>query len=369
MTINLKISGQTLTVDAPELAEKSIGKLFCVIDADAEWDGLTMRLIFRSVSKVNLIARQTVVTDRASVEVPAEVIRQGYLYINAVGVADGGAVQLTTGDMEVPFEIKSVTGLSAATGTAVSPTQYDELLSLIGDLSANLGAVEELASSNEGAIGTIGEALAKMSSGTQIVRGASTDGAAYTATGDDLPNVVIGSGGTGGKGSQIVFIPDAANISAEPTLQINGGGVVRIALRASENQGDNDLSPSATVTVPVGALMRGVPYTMTFCGAYWLVDSAIGADLFCANTGEEATLMRAVAAKTVELESGGEIAVPVVDPLDVGASHNIGYVSVNRTKAEQLAAMQTGRTEIPSVGTVEAMIEAALKEFYEQYIQ
>ena len=112
-----------------------------------------------------------------------------------------------------------------------------------------------------------------------IARGQSADGIAYTATGDDLPTVSVADSGAQisavGKGRQIVFVPDTQNASVAPTLQINDGEVIPIRLRAPKNQGENDDAPDATLQVPVGALMRGVPYTMTFCGMYWLVDSMI----------------------------------------------------------------------------------------------
>ena len=109
-----------------------------------------------------------------------------------------------------------------------------------------------------------------------IARGISNDGIAYTATGDDLPTVKAGSSCSHiGKGRQIVFVPMEKNQSTMPTLQINGGEVIQIRLRAPKNQGTNEQSPEATLPVPVGALMVGVPYTMTFCGMYWLVDSQI----------------------------------------------------------------------------------------------
>ena len=72
-----------------------------------------------------------------------------------------------------------------------------------------------------------------------------------------------------------MFVPMEKNQSAQPTLQINGGEIIPIRMRAPQTQNNDDQSPEATLPVPVGALMRGVPYTLTFCGKYWLVDSQI----------------------------------------------------------------------------------------------
>ena len=110
-----------------------------------------------------------------------------------------------------------------------------------------------------------------------IARGQSEDGVAYVAAGENLPGVNPGSNRDhAGKGKQIIFIPDhSSNTIESPTLQINGGDAVPIRMRAPKNQGQDESSPDATLPVPVGALMVGVPYTLTFCGKYWLVDSQI----------------------------------------------------------------------------------------------
>ena len=65
------------------------------------------------------------------------------------------------------------------------------------------------------------------------------------------------------------------NASNAPTLRLNGGEIIPLRLRAPRNQGYNDDTPDATQPIWIGALMRGVPYTLTFCGKYWLVDSMI----------------------------------------------------------------------------------------------
>lgn len=110
-----------------------------------------------------------------------------------------------------------------------------------------------------------------------IARVQSEDGAAYVTAGENLPDVNPGSNGNhAGKGKQIIFIPDdSSNTIESPTLQINGGDAVPIRMRAPKNQGQYESRPDATLPVPVGALMVGVPYTLTFCGKYWLVDSLI----------------------------------------------------------------------------------------------
>ena len=145
----------------------------------------------------------------------------------------------------------------------------DSLMAAIGDLSA-------LTTSDKGSIVA---AINWLASGAAlpVAKSYSDDGISYTATGDDLPVVSATSANHGniGKGRQIVFIPYAKNANTAPTLQLNGGSVIPIRQRAPRNQGIGDQAPDATMPVPAGALMRGVPYTLTFCGKYWLVDSQI----------------------------------------------------------------------------------------------
>ena len=95
----------------------------------------------------------------------------------------------------------------------------------------------------------------------------------YSANGDNLPVVQKASGQTEavGVGKQIVFLPGRANLTTAPVLKLNNGETVEIRLRAAEEQ-----SSVKTLTVPVGALMEGTPYTLTFDGTYWLIDSVIG---------------------------------------------------------------------------------------------
>lgn len=112
----------------------------------------------------------------------------------------------------------------------------------------------------------------------------------YIAAGDDLPTVSVRNDSNNtphvGKGAQIIFIQRSgySNTTTSPTLSLNGGEAIPIRVRASQNQGDYDSNPEATMEVPIGALMVGVPYTMTFCGKYWLIDSYIAANYGATDT-------------------------------------------------------------------------------------
>ena len=97
-----------------------------------------------------------------------------------------------------------------------------------------------------------------------------------TDDGGVLPEVQTGSGGSHvGKGSQLILVPLQSNGAQGPSLSINGGEPVEIRRRADKNQGTDEQGPSATLPIGAGVLIRGVPYTLTFCGLYWLVDSLI----------------------------------------------------------------------------------------------
>ena len=149
--------------------------------------------------------------------------------------------------------------------------------------------------------------------GLPIARGESNDGIAYTATGDDLPVVLATSAEQSnvGKGRQIVFIPYAKNANTAPTLQLNGGSVIPIRQRAPRNQGSNDQSPGATLPVTAGSLMCGVPYTLTFCGKYWLVDSQIATvpAPTATDAGKVLTVSEAGAAVWTAVANAEEVAV------------------------------------------------------------
>ena len=202
------------------------------------------------------------------------------------------------------------------------------------------------------------EALATMQSVLPVARASSADGIAYTATGDDLPTVQTGSHDTQtdpvGKGRQIVFVPMAKNQSTMPTLQINGGEVIPIRLRAPQTQNNDDQSPEATLPVPVGALMRGVPYTMTFCGKYWLVDSQI-AQFSCAGNEYQAAVMRAMADVASGMTDGDTIGMPIVNSMDGIAGH-VSSAFIARSAAENTSPPANGSVRLPTEQRVEEMI-------------
>lgn len=163
-------------------------------------------------------------------------------------------------------------------------------------------------------------ALATMTSALPVARASSGDGIAYAATdagsGCTLPTVSVADNWSQisavGKGRQIVFIPHVKNASNAPTLRLNGGEIIPLRLRAPQTQNNDDQSPEATLPVPVGALMRGVPYTLTFCGKYWLVDSLIYSGIplpTAADAGKVLTASADGSAAWVAVKNAEEVAV------------------------------------------------------------
>lgn len=202
------------------------------------------------------------------------------------------------------------------------------------------------------------EEARKLSYCLPVARGMSKDGAAYVATGENLPDVKPGSNGThAGKGKQIIFIPDlSANKIENPTLQINGGEAVPIRMRAPKNQGQYESSPDATLPVPVGALMVGVPYTMTFCGMYWLVDSQI-AQYACAEDQSQAELLRESARQLVSLSETDTIGMPIINSLDgVGTAK----ATIVRSETEDGNPDVSGNVTLPTEARVKEMTEACV---------
>ena len=220
----------------------------------------------------------------------------------SVAMLQTSGVKLQTFSFTVMVEESDVNGDTSEDYYKMAT--IDSLMDAIGDLSSLTTAKKD----------SVVAAINWLSSGAAmpVAKSYSDDGISYTATGGALPTVQAGSGETWrGKGRQIVFIPYAKNANTAPTLQLNGGSVIPIRQRAPRNQGSNDQSPGATLPVPAGALMRGVPYTLTFCGKYWLVDSQIATvpAPTATDAGKVLTVSEAGAAVWTAVANAEEVAV------------------------------------------------------------
>ena len=238
----------------------------------------------------------------------------------------------------------------------VRPQANGDLLLYASDIDTQLPSIS-YQGSVEGAL----EAILSMPA-LPIARGISSDGIAYTATDDAsgtvLPTVSVADNANQiaavGKGRQIVFVPMLTNNTIAPTLQLNDGKIIPIRLRAPKNQGSNDQSPDATLPVPAGALMRGVPYTLTFCGKYWLVDSQITQfDQY------NAAMLGAYASALIGLSDSDTIAVPIINSMD-GVSDDMATMFVTRSAEENKNPNENGDVTVPTVEKVSDMIAAAI---------
>ncbi len=196
-----------------------------------------------------------------------------------------------------------------------------------------------------------------------IAKAYSQDKIAYTAEVVGFPAFGLGNGSEQivpmGKGLQIVYIPYVTNSTTAPTLEINKSGlVIPIRLRAPRNQVADEQAPDATLPVPAGALMRGVPYTMTFCGKYWLVDSQIAQF-----DPHQADMMRRFADKAIGLSEGDTIGMPVINSMD-GIAEEVAFGFIRRSQAEYASPPEDGSVLLPTEGRVDEMIR---KDVTEQY--
>ena len=207
-----------------------------------------------------------------------------------------------------------------------------------------------------------------------VARASSGDGIAYAATDADsgctLPTVSVADNmsqiSAVGKGRQIVFIPYVQNASNAPTLRLNGGAVIPIRLRAPKNQGMSDNAPTATLPVPAGALMRGVPYTMTFCGKYWLVDSQI-AQFSCAGNEYQAAVMRTIAEVASGMADGDTIGMPIINSMD-GIAGDVSSAFIERSAAEYALPPEDGSVRLPTEQRVNEMIRKDITADYDAWV-
>ena len=242
----------------------------------------------------------------------------------------------------------------------VRPLANGDLLLYASDIDTQLPSIS-YQGSVEGAL----KAILSMPA-LPIARGTSADGIAYTATDDAsgtvLPTVSVADNANQiaavGKGLQIVFIPTEKNLTNDPTLQLNDGEIIPIRLRAQKNQGSNDQSPDATIPVPVGALMTGVPYTMTFCGKYWLVDSQI-----TQFTNYDAAALTKYANRLTGLSDSDTIAVPIINSID-GVSGDMATMFVMRSAEENRNPNEVGDVRVPTIGRVSELIRKDITADY-----
>lgn len=192
-------------------------------------------------------------------------------------------VQVDEGEVET-YQISAMQGSDgnitrviltsgAASSIELYSTAYDEDDPLFavdgesGDLLLKGNPVATRAEITQSLVG-LGVPIVKESAASAELAGNS-----YHASGDNFPVVVPADQAPDhrpvGKGSQIVFIPEHNNTGTDPMLTLNDGVSVPIRQRAAIDTQTAD----NTVQIAKDTLIQGMPYTMTFCGVAWLIDS------------------------------------------------------------------------------------------------
>ena len=111
-----------------------------------------------------------------------------------------------------------------------------------------------------------------------MLRGSSQDGVSYACQTNYAIQVAPGAygGNQTGKGTSILFIPALTSTVDTPSLAINNGPEIGIRMRGAAAEATDSERPQIGVPGPrANWLLAGVPYQLTFCGLYWLVDSYI----------------------------------------------------------------------------------------------
>lgn len=312
----------------------------------------------------------------------------GHLLYNACTVQGNRVVYaLTAQTAAVAGEVCCELRLYGADAALLTSPRFlllvDDTVYTDGDVvesSSEFSALTELLDAVEAIKTEIGQALEngdfKGDTGETslpIARAGSADGIAYTATdqssGAVLPTVASANSNEQisavGKGRQLVLIPYEKNRTNAPTLQLNGGEIIPIRLRAPQNRNTNDTSPDATLPVSAGALMRGVPYTMTFCGKYWLVDSQI-AQYACADDPYQAELMRRIASTAIGMADGDTIGVPIINSTDDIDDH-VSRAWIVRSAEENASPPADGSVKLPTEGRVAEMLRKDITAAYEAW--
>lgn len=337
----------------------------------ADWSRYTKTVYFQH----GAFSEPILIDETGVVDVPSYFTSKDSFLVMVLGVNDGVAV---------PTNILSVSLADSGTAWENVPPDtempaYQQLVALAQEAAASADAARIAAEAAENAKSAYDIAVENGYSGTEsewleslhgeqgktgettlpVARAESGDGIAYAATdaesGCTLPNVQTGSEEMWvGKGRQIVFIPYYQNQTNAPTLQINGGEVIPIRMRAPSNQGTSNYVPDATLPVPVGALMRGVPYTMTFCGKYWLVDSMV-----MPFTKYVSDMLESYASELNGLRDSDTIALPIINSLD-GVADDMATMFVKRSAAEYAVPDANGNVTVPTESRVSEMIDGSI---------
>ena len=133
--LHFTVTGQNIHTETQDVlvVEGSRRYVFAAFALDDAWDGLTVCALFENDS-LHSDAVKKIITQEP-VEVPPEVLVTGRLRIGLVGLADDGAVRLTTKRMFDAIPVYQSGGTGGEDAQTVTPELWEQSLSAIGTLS------------------------------------------------------------------------------------------------------------------------------------------------------------------------------------------------------------------------------------------
>lgn len=345
MTLDFNVFEQTIEQLPSESIPRNGSRKYLNLrfNLGKDWENLTATAYLQHGDRSTPI----IVSDGEEVAVPDYYAAQNSFMLMLIGIGSGG--------VEIPTNILCITLGDAGTGWTSIPADpetpaYAQLVAIAEDARASAEAAARSAQEAANAKSAYQIAVANVPAGPDD---------AYTATGDLLPVVSVGNSQAQieavGKGLQIVFIPMVANKTKSPTLRLNGGEAIPIRMRWYTNKGTNENAPEATTNVEVGSLMRGVPYTLTFCGKYWLVDSQITSPSFDNLTRDK---LQSVANGFIGASGTNKFAVPINKRNGV-----IGNAMISTTDAEK----ESNSINLVSEGKASEMIRKDVTAEWETF--
>ena len=132
--LHFTVNGQNIHAETQDLlvVEGSRRYVYAAFALDDAWDGLTVCALFENDS-LHSDAVKKIITQEP-VEVPPEVLVTGRLRIGLVGLADDGAVRLTTKRMFDAIPVYQSGGTGGEDAQTVTPELWEQSLSAIGSL-------------------------------------------------------------------------------------------------------------------------------------------------------------------------------------------------------------------------------------------
>ena len=132
--LHFTVTGQNIHTETQDVlvVEGSRRYVYAAFALDDAWDGLTVCALFENDS-LHSDAVKKIITQEP-VEVPPEVLVTGRLRIGLVGLADDGAVRLTTKRMFDAIPVYQSGGTGGEDAQTVTPELWEQSLSAIGSL-------------------------------------------------------------------------------------------------------------------------------------------------------------------------------------------------------------------------------------------